>query len=88
MATRPSKDLLTRPASEREQDETPPESLSQRKPQEAGRYSLRVDRQSKASFADPAAAEAAGAAIKKKYPVVQVVIYDTVELTGKIIEAA
>ena len=87
MATRPTKELLTRSVTEREQEEAPA-TLSQRKPQEAGRYSLRVDRQTKASFADPAAAEAAGAAIKKKYPVVQVMIYDTVELTGKVIEAS
>jgi hypothetical protein len=87
MATRPTKELKARPANEREQDETPPENVSQRKQPEAGRYSLRVDRQSKRSFTDPATAEAAGAAIKKKYPVVQVVVYDTVELTGKVIEA-
>ncbi len=40
------------------------------------RYRLQVDRQTKNSYATHDAAEAAGAAIKKAHPVVQVSIYD------------
>jgi hypothetical protein len=40
------------------------------------RFLLQVDRQTKSSFEDKAAAEKAGRAIKKAHPVVQVVIYD------------
>jgi hypothetical protein len=87
MALRPTKEITARPAKEREQDETPPELLSQRRRPERGRYSLQVDRQVKGSFADLEAAEAAGTALKKKFPVVQVVIYDTEKLQGKIIES-
>ena len=90
MAPRVPKDIALRTAKEKdsEPDETLPETFSQRKRPAVGRYSLQVDRQVKQTFVDAAAAEAAGAAIKKKFPVVQVVIYDTKDLTGKIIEAA
>src|SRR4051794_5903985 len=40
------------------------------------RYRLQVDRQTKSSFEDRAAAEQAGKAIKKAHPVVQVTVYD------------
>ena len=40
------------------------------------RYRLQVDRQTKASFEDKAAAEKAAKVIKKAHPVVQVVVYD------------
>lgn len=40
------------------------------------RYRLQVDRQTKSSFDDKAAAEKAAKAIKRKHPVVQVAIYD------------
>ncbi len=43
------------------------------------RYRLQVDRQTKKSYATHDAAEAAGAAIKKAHPVVQVSIYDAKE---------
>lgn len=90
MAIRVAKDIAPRPTRERERDaeEALPEAPSQRKRPEAGRYSLQVDRQAKKSFTDLAAAEQAGAAIKKKFPVVQVMIYDTVDLTGRLIESA
>jgi hypothetical protein len=81
MATRPTKEITARPPKEREPDE-PLDIFSQRKRPEKGRYSLQVDRQVKQSFTDLAAAEAAGAAIKKKFPIVQVVVYDTEELRG------
>jgi hypothetical protein len=40
------------------------------------RYRLQVDRQTKSSFEDMAAAEKAAKAIKTAHPVVQVAIYD------------
>ena len=40
------------------------------------RYRLQVDRQTKSSFDDKAAAEKAARAIKKAHPVVQVTIFD------------
>jgi hypothetical protein len=40
------------------------------------RYRLQVDRQTKSSFDDKAAADRAAKAIKKAHPVVQVTIYD------------
>ena len=43
------------------------------------RYWLQVDRQTKSSFTTHDAAEAAGAAIKKAHPLVQVAIYDAKE---------
>jgi hypothetical protein len=88
MATRPLKETLTRPAKESEENAPLPEALSQRKRPDIGRYNLQVDRQVKQSFADLAAAEEAGTALKKKFPLVQVVVYDTVDLAGKTIEIA
>jgi len=87
MAIRPTKETLTRPAKEREETEPAPETFSQRKRPEVGRYSLQVDRQVKQSFVDLATAEETGTALKKKFPLVQVVVYDTVDLVGKTIEA-
>jgi hypothetical protein len=88
MAIRNTKDLAPRAPKEREPDEPLAELFSQRKRPERGRYSLQVDRQVKQSFSDLAAAEEAGVALKKKFPIVQVVIYDTLELQGKTIEAS
>jgi hypothetical protein len=51
--------------------------MSQKRPA-MERYRLQVDRQTKASFPTLAAAEKAGAAIKKAHPKVQVTIYDAV----------
>ena len=47
------------------------------------RYRVQVDRQTKSSFDDKAAAEKTAAAIKKDYPVVQVSIYDSETETGR-----
>jgi hypothetical protein len=69
------------PAAEPDHD-----AFSQRKRPESGRYLLQVDRQTKSSFTTAEAAEAAGLAIKKAYPVVQVSIYDSVETQNKLIE--
>ena len=87
MAIRASKEITARAPKEREPDELVMETLSQRKRPEKGRYNLQVDRQVKQSFMELADAEAAGAALKKKFPILQVVVYDTTALTGKTIEA-
>jgi hypothetical protein len=62
------------------------EPVSQRRRGELGRYLLQVDRQTKRSFATAGDAEAAGRVIKKGYPLVQVSIYDSVELVSTPIE--
>jgi hypothetical protein len=59
----------------------------QHKRPERGRYLLQVDRQTKESYANSEAAGAAGLAIKTKYPILQVVVYDAVESVRKTIEA-
>jgi hypothetical protein len=57
----------------------PEEPSSQRKRPELGRYLLQVDRQTKASYQTVETAESAGLAVKKKYPILHVTIYDSVE---------
>jgi hypothetical protein len=51
------------------------------------RYLLQVDRQTKSSFDDKAAALKAGKAIKKDHPVVQVSIYDGQGFEREILDA-
>jgi hypothetical protein len=58
----------------------------QRKRSEVGRFLLQVDSQTKRSFATADAAETAGMAVKKGYPVVQVAVYDSVESLHKLID--
>src|SRR6516162_5175979 len=60
-------------------DDTVQELLTQRKRPDSGRFRLQVDRQTKGSYATYEAAEAAGMAIKKDYPMLQVAVYDSVE---------
>jgi hypothetical protein len=69
---------------DREQPE--PEFFSQRKKPEIGQFRLQVDRQTKASYATREAAEKAGLAIKKAYPILQVVVHDAAEGVHKAIE--
>jgi hypothetical protein len=71
-----------------EPDEPVQELVTQRKRADGGRFRLQVDRQTKASYATYEAAEAAGKAIKKAYPILQVAVYDGVESVNKIIEPA
>jgi len=87
MATRDATKTLTkaRPAAVEEPAE---EQFKQRKRPESGRFHLQVDRQTKGSFATMEAAKAAGEAIKKAYPVVQVSVYDIVDSANTITEAA
>jgi len=66
-------------------DEPVPEVVTQRKRPDDGRFRLQVDRQTKGSYATYEAAEAAGMAIKKAYPILQVAVYDSIESVNKII---
>ena len=61
---------------------------SQSKRPERGRYLLQVDRQTKGSYTALDAAQAAALAIKKAYPIVQVSVYDSVDNSNTMIEAA
>ena len=81
MALRPATKIKSKEA----EFETPRDPAHQRKKPEE-RYWLQVDRQTKGSYTTLAAAETAGAVIKKAHPVVQVSVYDVVETTNKIIE--
>ena len=62
------------------------ELVTQRKRPDIGRFRLQVDRQTKQSYTTYEAAEAAGMAIKKAYPNLQVAVYDGVDNVSKIIE--
>jgi hypothetical protein len=64
------------------------EAPSQRKRPETGRYLLQVDRQTKGSYKTSEDAQAAARAIKSEFPVVQVSVYDSVEYTHTIVDAA
>ncbi len=67
-------------------EESVPESFGQRKRPENGQFRLQVDRQTKASYTTREAAEEAGLAIKKTYPILQVVVHDAAEGVHKTIE--
>jgi hypothetical protein len=66
--------------------EPAPELFTQRGKVEIGRYRLLVDRQLKASYQAPEAAEVVGLAIKRSHPIVQVAIYDVTDGTTHAIE--
>ena len=82
MATRQIK-MPVKDNSEQEVEEV----FSQRKRPERGRYLLQVDRQTKGSYQTSETAQAAALVIKKKYPVVQVSVYDSVDNSNTLIEA-
>jgi hypothetical protein len=67
-------------------EESVPEPVTQRRQADSGRFRLKVDRQTKGSYATYEAAEAAGRGIKKYHPIVQVAVYDGVESVNRIIE--
>ncbi len=69
-----------------EPDEPVQEPVTQGKRPDSGRFRLQVDRQTKGSYTSYEAAEAAGKAIKKEYPILQVAVYDGVESVNKLIE--
>ena len=75
-----------RPTVAPKHEEPAPEFFRQRKRPENGQFRLQVDRQTKASYATRAAAEEAGLAIKKAYPILQVVVHDAAEGVHKTIE--
>ena len=62
------------------------EPVTQGKRPDSGRFRLQVDRQTKESYTTYEAAEAAGLAIKKSHPILQVAVYDRVDGVNKIIE--
>jgi hypothetical protein len=66
-------------------EETPQPAPSQHQ-QAEGRFRLKVDRQTKSTYATLDAAEAAGLAIKKEHPIVQVAVYDHLECIDRIIQ--
>ena len=82
MATRQIK-MPVKDNSEQEVEEV----ISQRKQPERGRYLLQVDRQTKGSYTTSETAQAAALVIKKKYPIVQVSVYDSVDNTNSLVEA-
>ena len=82
MATRQMK-MPVKDGSEQETEEV----FSQRKRPERGRYLLQVDRQTKGSYATSEAAQAAALVIKKKYPIVKVSVYDSVDNSNTLVEA-
>jgi len=84
MATprRKSKTITLTPESE----EPVQDLIAQPKRPDSGRFRLQVDRQTKESYTTYEAAEAAGLAIKKDYPILQVAVYDGVDGVNKIIE--
>ena len=53
--------------------------LGRRKPPEAGRFCLQVDRQTKASYSTREAAGKAGLAVKRGFPIVHVTVFDADE---------
>jgi len=59
--------------------------LSQAKRPEPGRFWLQIDRQTKSSFGTFDEAQAAGLIIKSKFPIVQIAVYDKVELTNTVV---
>jgi len=88
MATRPIKMPEQMKMPEKDETESAPQQLSQRKRPETGRYLLQVDRQTKGSYPTIEAAQAVGRAIKKDHPVVHVSVYDTVETQNTTVELA
>jgi hypothetical protein len=62
--------------------------LTQSKRPERGRYLLQVDRQTKGSYTTVESAQAAASKIKNAYPIVQVSIYDSVDNSHTLVEAA
>ena len=59
--------------------------LTQAKRPEPGRFWLQIDRQTKSSYGTFDEAQAAGLVIKAKFPIVQIAVYDKVELTNTVV---
>jgi len=84
--TRQGTGTITKITKTPEPDEPVQDLVTQRKRPDGGRFRLQVDRQTKGSYVTYEAAEAAGMAIKKTYPILQVAVYDGVEGVNKIID--
>jgi len=78
--------MAPRPAFRRQEQDDDGPPPSQARPTEE-RFVLRVDGQTKRSFSSKDAAAAAGAAVKKAYPVVMVTVLDTKDGTIEIVKA-
>ncbi len=77
-----SKRITMRP----DKEEAVEERVGQQKRLERGQFRLQVDRQTKQLYATYEAAEEAGMAIKKNYPILQVAVYDLVRSVNEVIE--
>jgi hypothetical protein len=66
-------------------NELPDEASGQQKRPEMAQFRLQVDRQTKSSYETHEDAEQAGLAIKRKYPLVQVAVYDALSGTNKLV---
>jgi hypothetical protein len=79
--------MLARPTLTKRPDQVDGEKpAGQTRPTEQ-RFLLRVDGQTKRSFSSKEPAAAAGAAVKKAYPIVMVTIVDTKDGTIEVIKA-
>ena len=67
-------------------DKARDEIFSQRKRPESGRYLIQVDKQTKAFYETAEAAHSAALEIKKGYPIVRVVIFDSIENSSRLVE--
>jgi hypothetical protein len=72
--------------SRKKNPEDSPQQIPSQGKQAEGRFRLQVDRQTKAAYDTMEAAETAGMAIKKSYPIVHIGVYDHLEGTSKIIQ--
>jgi len=82
MAVRETKTKLKVP----DMPEPEHDQFSQRKRMVDQRYRLQVDRLTKSSYATPEAAEEVGLALKIRFPILQVAVYDGVDGVRKLIE--
>ena len=79
-------DVTLQMASERKTDDAPEEEpFGRRKPPEKGRFRLQVDRQTKGSYLTREAAEEAGLAIKRGFPILHVSVFDAEEEQSTVI---
>ena len=84
-------DVTLQTASERKTDDAAgpegaiEELFGRRKPPEKGRFRLQVDRQTKGSYLTREAAEEAGLAIKRGFPILHVSVFDAEEKQSTVI---
>ena len=79
--------MLTRPTLTKRLDQTAAEEPKGQAQATEERFLLRVDGQTKRSFANKELAATAGAAVKKAYPVLMVTIVDTEDANVEVINA-